>query len=124
MRNLPTSAAWYEVPQAMITSRFTSSGESSSPSRNASAFSIDRRPRRGGPGGDAAVGGQIGEHRARVGALHLRERAPDRFAEPVAVAAEALQLLVDQVRDDLGVGLGGEAVAQAGELVLEREVVL
>ena len=33
-------------------------------------------------------------------------------------------MLLDQVRDDFGVGFGGEFVAFGGQLLLEREIVL
>jgi hypothetical protein len=43
--NLPTSAACHEVPQAMIVTFFKLATSISTPSRNASLCSTDRRPR-------------------------------------------------------------------------------
>src|SRR5205814_2100490 len=50
---------------------------------------------------------------------HLHQRAADRVLEAVAP-----HLALDQVRDDLGVGLGDEAVPLRLQLVLQIEVVL
>ncbi len=57
-------------------------------------------------------------HGQREDAGEFRHRRPHRFFQ---VAAE---VLLDQVGDDLGVGLGAEHVAFGFELMLERQVVL
>ncbi len=54
----------------------------------------------------------------RVDALHLRERRAHGRLERARVER------LDEVRDDLGVGLRHEAVALGGEARLQREVVL
>ena len=55
----------------------------------------------------------------REEAAHEHQRPPHGVLEPVG-----LHLALDQVRDDLGVGLGDELVPLALELVLQIEVVL
>ena len=54
----------------------------------------------------------------------MRVERPARGALETAAAACRLQLLLDQVRDDLGVGLGDELVPLALQLALQLEVVL
>ena len=48
----------------------------------------------------------------------------DGFFQRDLVSVAALQVLLDQVGDDLGVGLGGEPVAFLDELLLQADVVL
>ena len=55
----------------------------------------------------------------REQAAQVQQRPPHRVLEPVV-----LHLAFDEVRDDLGVGLGDEAVALLLELPLQVEVVL
>ena len=50
---------------------------------------------------------------------HVQQRAPHRVLEPVV-----LHLALDEVRDDLGVGLGDERVPFLLELLLQIQVVL
>src|SRR5581483_10763959 len=64
----------------------------------------------------------------RVGSLHAIESLADGQAEPgrkfaVAVPVQALELVLDQVSQHLGVGLGGEPVPALGELgAQDREI--
>ena len=60
------------------------------------------------------------------GQQHDREQAAQPLHRPQHGVLEAvvLPLLLDQVRDDLGVGLGDELVALALQLLLQLEVVL
>ena len=71
-------------------------------------------------GRDQPVGGVPGQHHDGVGAAQLAERAPYRLLEPRRVA----QMALDQMGDDLGVGLRGEAMAVGLELLLDGQVVL
>ena len=57
-----------------------------------------------------------------VSSLHrLADRFLQRYAMPVAVG---VQVLLDQVGDDFGVGLGAELVAFLDQLALQADVVL
>ena len=71
-------------------------------------------------GGDQPIGRRGGHHADRVRAAELAERALDRAIEPDAV----LDVVLDQVREDLGVGLRPEGVALGLELLLDLEIVL
>ena len=55
----------------------------------------------------------------REQAAHVEQRPPHRVLEPVV-----FHLALDEVRDDLGVGLGDEGVSFLLELLLQIEVVL
>ena len=68
---------------------------------------------------DDLVGVVGGDQHQREEAAHVEQRPPDRVLEPVA-----LRLALDQVRDDLGVGLGHERVPLLLKLPLQIEVVL
>ena len=55
----------------------------------------------------------------REQAAHVEQRPPHRILEPVV-----FHLALDEMRDDLGVGLGDELVALVLQLLLQIEVVL
>ena len=65
---------------------------------------------------DDALGVLGVEHEQRVGADEARHGEAQRFEQVVAL----LQVVVNEMRGDLGVGLGLELVALGDELVLER----
>src|SRR5208283_3878394 len=46
------------------------------------------------------------------------------FFQRDSLSVVAFQVFLDQVRDDLGVGLGGEAMAFLDQLLLEADIVL
>ena len=69
---------------------------------------------------DDALGILGVEHEQRVRADEALHRQAQRFEQIVAL----LQIVVDEMRGDLGVGLGLELVALGDELVFERLVVL
>ena len=69
--------------------------------------------------GDDLVGVVGGDQHQREQAAHVEQRAPDGVLEPVP-----LRLALDQVRDDLRVGLGDERVPLFLKLPLQIEVVL
>ena len=75
--------------------------------------------RRAVPDGDDLLGIVGRDEDQREVAAHQQQRAAHRVLEPVV-----LHLALDEVRDDLGVGLGDELVALPLELLLEIEVVL
>ena len=80
----------------------------------------------GGPLRTATIlSGSSAEMSTSANSPRMQQRAPRRTAslEPPSLPF-ASQLLLDQVRDDLGVGLGDERVPLALQLVLELEVVL
>ena len=62
----------------------------------------------------------LADHRQRVGALELRHRGAHRLEQ----VAERLQVVVDAMRDHLGVGLGAELVAAPLEVRAQLLVVL
>ena len=75
--------------------------------------------------GHDLVGLIHGNHRQREDARQLLHRPADGFFQryrPAVAGGEVM--LLDQVGDDLGVGLGGELVPFFDEPLLEREVVL
>ena len=75
----------------------------------------------GGPLRTATIfSGIVGrDQHQREQAAHQQQRPPHRVLEAVV-----LHLALDQVRDDLGVGLGDELVALPLQLLLQVEVVL
>ena len=86
-------------------------------------FSLSPRPmseRAAGAREHDAVRVLAPHHRERVGAAQLRDRLLHRL-EQVVVPVE---VIVDAVRDDLGVGVRGELVAGLLELVAQLLVVL
>ena len=68
--------------------------------------------RRGVLGGDDLARVSVGDRDQRVGAVHLPQRPAHRLDQR---RRAALERLVDQVRDDLGVGLRREPAARAAE---------
>ena len=75
--------------------------------------------RRAVANGDDLVGVVGGDEHQREQAAHVEQRAPDGVLEAVT-----LRLALDQVRDDLGVGLGDERVPLFLKLPLQIQVVL
>ena len=69
--------------------------------------------------GDDLVGIVGRDQHQREQAAHVQQRPPHRILEPVV-----FHLALDQVRDDLGVGLGDERVPFLLQLLLQIEVVL
>ena len=69
--------------------------------------------------GDDLLGIVGRDQHEREQAAHQQQRAPHGVLEPVV-----LHLALDEVRDDLGVGLGDELVALPLQLLLQIEVVL
>ena len=64
-------------------------------------------------------GSSADDQHQRKQAAHVEQRAPHGVLEPVV-----LHLALDQVRDDLGVGLGDELVPFLLQLALQLEIVL
>ena len=96
---------------------------SSAATSEATKFSSSPRPMTTGQPSRARmmpVGLVLAHHRERVGALELRDRGAHRLEQIL----HGLQVEVDAVRDDLGVGLGGERVAALLELRAQLLVVL
>lgn len=71
-------------------------------------------------GGDDAVRLRRADHCQAIGPVQFLDRVLQRQGQ----VADGLQLVMQQVDDDLGVGLRGEHVAQALEPLTERFVVL
>ena len=69
--------------------------------------------------GDDRLGIVGGDQHQREQALDARQRPAHRRRQPIVAS-----LLLDQMRDDFGVGLGEELVARRLQLPLELEVVL
>jgi hypothetical protein len=70
---------------------------------------------------DERPGLEIAHHDERVAAAHLRQRTPHRDRQ---VLGTGLQRALDEVGEDLGIGLRGELRATGCELGAQREVVL
>ena len=81
---------------------------------------------RAGAGGDDLVGLVGGEDADCEGTGEALDGAADGIFERDgrAEAARPRSDLLDEVRDDFGVGFGDELVALGGEFALEREVIL
>ena len=85
------------------------------------AFAEAEDERRGVLGDDDPIGCRARDDRDRVRAVHLRERRADRVEESWCAGA---QRAIDEVRDDLGVGVGREPHAFCFERLAQRDVVL
>ena len=71
-------------------------------------------------GGDEAVGGRAAHHADRVRARDLVQRGAHGRFEP----ARLFQMVLDQMREHLGVGLRAERVAGRPQPLLDLEIVL
>ena len=73
-------------------------------------------------GGDDLIGIVGRDHGQRKDAGEFLDGLANRIFQRGPVAVDGFEYLLDQMRDDFGVGFGGELVAFFGELLLQGEI--